>query len=131
MSCDHAVWYPSARLTDAEAGALYHALCDGRTEGVVPHPAIAAFYEELTSIHPEIDDVPGKKVDDGDPCPWSIAFDRSDAHLIICCVWPKANYVGDLLRRLAKKHGLALYDPQSERVVYPDDLPRRWWKFWG
>jgi len=131
MSCDYALWYPDRRLTNAEAGALYHALCDSRTDGVVPNPAIAAFYAELTSIHPEIDTIPEEKVGDTDLCPWSIAFDRSPGHLIICCVWPKANYVGDLLGRLAKKHGLALYDPQSERITYPDDSPRPWWKFWG
>jgi len=36
------------------------------------------------------------------------------------CVWSKATYVHQLVQGLALKHGLALYDPQSEEVVYPD-----------
>jgi hypothetical protein len=47
MSCDHSVWFPHKRLSNAEAGALYAALCDGDTSGVQAHPAIDAFYEEL------------------------------------------------------------------------------------
>jgi hypothetical protein len=36
------------------------------------------------------------------------------------CVWSKATYVGGLVRDLARKHGLAVYDPQSDKVIYPD-----------
>jgi hypothetical protein len=36
------------------------------------------------------------------------------------CVWPKATYVHQLVRDLARKHGLAIYDPQSDLVTYPD-----------
>lgn len=134
MSCDHAVWFPSRRLTDREAGALYVRLCDGDLSGVVPHPSVDAFYSELTAVHPEIDDIPEERIDDHEYCPWSIAFDRSPGHLIMCCVWSRADYVGDLLRTLAKKHALALYDPQADRVWYPQDDSARtskpWWKFW-
>jgi hypothetical protein len=135
MSCDHAVWFPSRRLSNQEAGALYARLCEGDSSGVVPSGAIDAFYSELVAKHPQIDDIPEDRVDDSDYCPWSIAFDRSPGHLIMCCVWSKADYVSALLKSLARKHGLALYDPQSERVWYPDDSdsgpsqkPR--WKFW-
>jgi hypothetical protein len=38
----------------------------------------------------------------------------------MCCVWSKASYVHELVQVLARKHGLALYDPQSERATYPD-----------
>jgi hypothetical protein len=38
----------------------------------------------------------------------------------MCCVWSKASYVHELVQALARKHRLALYDPQSERVTYPD-----------
>jgi hypothetical protein len=96
-------------------------------------PAIQAFYDELTAQHPEIDDIPEDQLEDKDLCPWSIAFDKSDGHIIMCCIWPKADYVGELVARLAAKHGLAFYDPQSERVVYPgaESLPPNpWWKFW-
>jgi len=133
MSCDHSVWFPHKRLSNAEAGALHSALCDGDTSGVQDHPSIDAFYEELVAKHPQIDDISDDQVDDDDLCPWSIAFDRSGGHIIMCCVWSKANYVSALLKSLAEKHGLALYDPQSERVHYPGGATveaKPWWKLW-
>jgi hypothetical protein len=91
----------------------------GRSDGVEGHPALDAFYEALTAIHPEIDDVPEEQLGNLDLCPWSIAFDRSPGHLIIPCVWSKANHCERLIKGLAQKHGLAVYDPQSERITYP------------
>ena len=120
MSYDMAVWNTSRRLTDAEAGTLYGQLCDSVVDGVTPHPAIEAFYSELTAKHPEIDDIPEERIDDTDYCPWSIAFDRSPGHLIMCCVWSKAEYVDGFVRQLARKHGLAVFDPQSGKIQYPD-----------
>jgi amino acid transporter len=132
MSCDYAVWHTQARMSNAQAGRLYHALCAGDTSGVFPSPAIAAFYEEITALHPEIDDVPQDQLDHHELCPWSVAIDRSDGHLIMCSVWPRADYVGGLVRKLARKHGLAMYDPQAEQILYPNDatpslLKRLWW----
>jgi hypothetical protein len=132
MSCDYGVWNTRSRLSPKEAGELHLRLCEGDTSEVTPHPGIEAFYREITSLHPEIDDVPEEKVGDTTFCPWSAGFDRSDGHIIMCCVWSEADYVGDLVSRLARKHGLAFYDPQSERIVYPYTEPatRPWWKIW-
>jgi hypothetical protein len=121
MSCDFCVWYPDKRLTDAEAGARYMRLCEGNVEGeVVNHVAVEAFYRDLTSRHPEIDDVDEGRLDDHDYCPWSCAMDRSDGHVVMSCVWSRADYVGQLVEELARKHGLAVYDPQAERIRYPN-----------
>lgn len=112
---------------------LYAALCDGDTSGVQAHPAVGAFYDELVANHPQIDDISDDEVDDHDLCPWSIAFDRSDGHIVMCCVWSKADYVSGLLKSLAEKHGLALYDPQAGRVHNPGKAPpdsKRKWKIW-
>lgn len=134
MSCDYGVWFPVKRLPNKDAGLLYTALCDGDVSGVQLHPSVDAFYNDVVSKHPQIDDIPESEIDNHDLCPWSIAFDRSPGHLIMCCVWPKADYVFELLSELAKKHGLALYDPQSERIYYPDGEPppaaKSRWKFW-
>ena len=132
MSFDLGVWYPQKRLTDDEAGKLYVRLCESDTSGVTAHPAVDAFYAELTAKHPEIDTVPEDKIDDHDYCPWSCALDRSPGHVIMPCVWPKADYVHQLVQELARKHGLAVYDPQSNRITYPDGSSgtKPWWKFW-
>ena len=110
-----------APWTDEEARARYSRLCDAEVEGeVLEHPSVAAFYAELTAEHPEIDDIPEGRVDDTEYCPWSVAMDRSDGHVIMACVWSRAEYVGQLVRHLARKHGLAIFDPQQGRVSYPD-----------
>lgn len=120
MSFDLGLWYPSQRLSNEEAGALYSRLCAGEyCSNVQDHPGIKAFYHDLTSRHPEIDDVPEDRIDDTDYCPWSIAFDRSPGHLILCCVWSKAEYVNGLVRTLASKHGLVVFDPQAGTAHYP------------
>jgi hypothetical protein len=124
MSYDLAVWYPQKRIENAEATELYLRLCDGDTSGVAPHPSIDAFYAELTAVHPEIDTAAGDRandrIDDHEYCPWSCKLDYSPAHVIMCCVWSKASDVHKLVQGLARKQGLALYDPQSEEVIYPD-----------
>lgn len=133
MSCDHAVWFPHKHLSNAEAQALYSTLCDGDASGVQAHPAIEAFYAELVAQHPQIDDISDDQVDDHDLCPWSIAFDYSEGHIIMCCVWSKADYVSALLKSLAGKHGLALYDPQAGLIHYPGGKSagaKPWWKIW-
>lgn len=120
MSFDLAVWYPQKRIGNKEAGELYARLCDSDTTGLVPHPAIDEFYAELTTRHPEIDTIPEEKIDDHDYCPWSCKLDRSPGHLIMSCVWSKATDVHRLVQNLARKRGLAIYDPQSDVVTYPD-----------
>jgi hypothetical protein len=132
MSYDLGVWYPRTRLTDDGAGNLYVRLCEGDTSGITPHPAVEAFYADLTAKHPEIDTVPEDKIDDHDYCPWSCALDHSPGHVIMSCVWSKSEYVHQFVHELARKHGLAVYNPQSSTVTYPDGSTGKkpWWRFW-
>jgi hypothetical protein len=120
MSFDLSGWHTTKRLSDEEAGELYAALCESRTEGIAPHRAVDAFYAELTARYPEIDTVPDDRIDDHDYCPWSCALDRSPGHVNMPCVWSQAGNVERFVRQLARKHGLAVYDPQQGRVSYPD-----------
>jgi hypothetical protein len=77
-------------------------------------------YAELTAKHPEIDTIPEEKIGDHNYCPWSCQLDHSPGHVVMSCVWSKATYVHQFVQELAREHGLALYDPQSDRVSYPD-----------
>jgi hypothetical protein len=117
MSCDFAVWFPARRLTNEQAGELYAQLCEGDTRGVRSSPAVEAFYGELTAKHPDLDAAPEDRVDQ---CPWSVPCDRSPGHVIMSCVWSQAAYVEKLVRDLARKHGLAVYDAQAGAVTYPE-----------
>ena len=136
MSCDFGVWFPHERLSDKEAGEVYARLCEGDVDAVQSHPAVEAFYEALTAIHPEIDTIPEERIDDHDYCPWSCALDRSPAHVIMPCVWSQADRVHRLVHDLGRRHGLAVFDPQSGRITYPDSQPvivksgRPWWRVW-
>jgi predicted nucleic acid-binding protein len=120
MSFDLGVWYPDKRISNEEAGKLYERLCDSDTRGVVANPAVDRFYAELTAKHPEIDKVPEAKINDLDCSPWSCKLDHSPGHVILSCVWPKATDVHKTVQNLARKHGLAIYDPQSDVISYPD-----------
>jgi hypothetical protein len=133
MSCDYAVWFPRDRYTHEEAGRFYHQLCEGTIGYPPPHPAVEAFYAELIARWPALKDVPESRLGDHAYSPWSCSLDHSAGHVIMNCVWPQADTVGAHVRGLAKKHGLVFYDPQSERVCYPDTgkAGRAWWRFWS
>jgi hypothetical protein len=120
MSFDLAVWHTPTRLTDAQAGDLYAALCEPENDGLPPRPAVEAFYADLTTRYPEVDKVPDELVDDHDYSPWSCALDRSPGHVLMPCVWSQAENVFWFVRGLAARHGLAVYDPQEGRIHYPD-----------
>jgi len=120
MSYDLGVWYPDRPLSNGEAGERYARLCEGDTGGLQEHLEITAFYDELVAKHPELDDVPEERIDDHEYCPWSIAMDRSPGHVIMCCVWSRAEYVREYVGNLAARHGLVLYDPQASVVVFPE-----------
>src|SRR5262249_5222120 len=109
MSFDLCVWYPYDNLSSQKAGELYARLCESELTGLQPHASVEAFYNELTAKHPEIDTIPDDRIDDHDYCPWSCALDHSPAHVIMPCVWPKAEYVHGFVHALADKHGLAVY----------------------
>lgn len=138
MSFDLAIWANDAVQSKADAAELYASLCDDPSAVYDALPAstgIESFYKELTALHPEIDDVPVEEIDNTALCPWSVAFDRSERHLLVCAVWSKAEYVETLVLALARKHGLAVFDPQDGSIHLagePDTgtKARPWWKFW-
>ena len=136
MSFDLGVWYPYENLSSKQASERYVRLCESQTDEAKPHPSVDAFYDELTAKHPEIDAVSEDRIDDHDYSPWSCALDRSSGHVVMACVWSKAKYVDSLVHSLAAKYGLAVYDPQSDRITYPPGYsfgPKQykpWWQFW-
>lgn len=140
MSYDFAVWHTIFRLTNEDAQDLYLRLSRGVTGGVTPHPSVGEFYAELTATHPELNDVPRERRDDIDYCPWSVPISRSPGHLIVSYVWSKEEYVRGLIRTLARKYGLPVFDSRSGIISYQDarKAPQesssasrgQWWKDW-
>ena len=134
MSFDLGVFYTTKPHTDAEALARYIAYCEENdlTPYIEPSPKIKAFVDELTAWHPQIDDTPEDQLDE---CPWSIAFDLSEGHVLMPMVGSKADEASKVIIELAKKHGLVCVDPQSAKIkTAPPGIhvqPKPWWKFWN
>lgn len=57
------------------------------------------------------------EIDNLDLCPWSTAFDKSEGHIIMSCVFSRAEYVNVLIQKLAKKYELSFYEPQDTTFV--------------
>ena len=133
MSFDLCVFYTVKPHTDAEALKRYIAYCEESdlTPYIEPSPKISEFVKELTTRHPQIDDA---LEDELDECPWSIAFDLSEGHVIMPMVWSKADETPKIIVDLAKKHDLVCFDPQSTKIITaPPGIhvqPKAWWKFW-
>ncbi len=135
MSYDVSVWFSSRPIRPEEAGPFHVALCDGRRDGLESSPRVRRFVDELTARYPQIDDVPDDKVDE---CPWTIAFDQSEGHVIMCIARSRSEEMKPIVQGLAAKHGLVCYDPQADEVRTPPRIEpapgtkrRPWWKFWG
>ncbi len=117
MSCDLAVWHYDRRLSEKEALQRYTTLSEDPASLAGKSEAVDAFYAELTAKYPEINAAP--EPPEG-ISPWSCPIDKTGSALVMAFVWPRANEVSDFVIALAKKHGLVVNDPQSERTIYPD-----------
>ncbi len=116
MSFDLGVWHLASGPGAARAGDVYGRLCEGDLSDVIPHPSVAAFLEEITERFPQIDEWPEETIDD---CPWNVAFDVSDAHVLMCIAWSRCEEVAPWILEVARKHHLFLYDPQSDELHAP------------
>ena len=132
MSFALAVLSADQALDTATAGRIYAALCEGEP-GDVPGglraaPALRAFARDLLAHYPDLDSLPDDAVDES---PWSVAPDIGEAHVVMSFVWSRAEEAAQLVRELAGRHGLTVYDPQEDRVIPPGGGPARWsWQFW-
>jgi hypothetical protein len=79
-------------------------------------PRLAAFYLELLRKYPNPEDLPEDKVDDS---VWAMTPDESERLIALNFAWPEAERIAKEVPKLARKHGLALMDPQSGLIVRP------------
>lgn len=116
MSYDFAVWHASRPITTREATEIYIRLGGEDIAGIEPHPGVAAFLEELTARYPQIDDW---DEDDLDNCPWTVAFDLSNRHVLMCMSFSRVDEIVPIIEGLAAKHDLVWFNPQWPCVGYP------------
>ncbi len=116
MSYDLGVWRALRPITTQEAADIYGRLCEEDMAAVEPHPGVDSFLAELTARYPQIDDW-----DDGDidNCPWSVAFDQSDRHILMSMSFSRVDEIVPFIEELAAKYDLVCFNPQWPCVVYP------------
>jgi hypothetical protein len=79
-------------------------------------PQVVAFYEDLLRKFPALEDLPDDKVDDS---VWAMTPDESERLIALNFSWPDAEKVAKEVPKLARRHGLAVMDPQSGVIVRP------------
>lgn len=96
------VWHEAAPISADEAGAKVRRWLD---DDLAPptHPAVRRLRDELVRMFP-----PGDS-----PEIWTVPPGPSDALVVLACDWSRAGEFGAAVRRLAARHGLVCYEPQS------------------
>lgn len=132
MSYDLAVWYPHVRLDDDAADEAYGDLVsispEGEAPAIKPHPAVDAFYLEITSKYPEVFALSEAEIASAES-PWAGPLEKTNRHVHMYITWDHSERMSIEVLEMAFSHGLAVFDPQGPNIFYPpSDKP--WWKFW-
>jgi hypothetical protein len=110
------VWYSARAISNQEAAELFRLLSEQRWVPLEQYVSVYSFYNDLTSVFPEIEMTPEEKLED---CPWSCATDHSGLHVLMDIEHEKASVILPLVLGLAQKHGLVCFDPQYHKVYLP------------
>ncbi len=126
----------SVRTSDEAYEA--HARAEEQDEALAPGDIkLPAMLEELLS------EFPCPEIDDHSPTVWMSGFGPEharDGHISLNISHADGPRVAPAVGRIASRHGVIAFDPQSDRFLHADDAmetpkPRRssrpWWKFWG
>lgn len=143
MSMTLILWKAPVVREAEEAEALLKPYYENEDDSAFePSPDIAAFADELRGLHPWRDLTNEETVarmseeeraqwkpealkelrgvDGGEPFA-NLPFDQTERLLLIDIRWGADDQVLDDIERLAREHGLVLYDPQGPDVHLPDD----------
>jgi hypothetical protein len=83
-----------------------------------PSGDVASFYEDVMALWPPLEEL---DLDDKSlPASWAQTPERSDRVVSMDYSWSASGALLDDIERLAREHGLVLYDPQGPVVVDPD-----------
>jgi hypothetical protein len=120
MSGTLIVWKaPPVEDEDAAARLLHDFYATGDESAFEPSDDVARFYDDLMALYPPLEDV---DVEDVGLAPsWSSTPERSDRVVCLNYSWSAPDALLSDVERLAREHGLVLYDPQGPAVLDPDD----------
>ncbi len=121
MTFDLAVWLSHPRLSATSASRIYNDLCKGQGSGdLLPaQTGIEDFFAELTVTWP-VPHRPASKLRPDPDSPWAVPPLRSQNYVLLSSHWEHAPIVLAFVLGLAGKHGLSVYDPQSEELYPPE-----------
>ncbi|WP_433364756.1 hypothetical protein [Streptosporangium sp. CA-115845] len=105
MSVELGVWLGAEPITAQEALRRY--LVWSRSDAVPgePRPETAAFYEELTSLFPDL------TAENYAVSPWSAPLIVGEEFVLMDAVFPRAGEVCRVVLELARRHPLVLFEP--------------------
>ncbi|QDT35930.1 hypothetical protein [Stratiformator vulcanicus] len=119
MNYDVSLWYSDRLLTAAEAEDVFGRLIEGDPTAAPGFPGVAAFFRELTSRYPPLEDCPAEAIGD---YPWA-AGPTANARLVSVSIrFAHLEEIYPALIELAAKHDLVMFDPQIPDVIDPPRL---------
>ena len=83
-----------------------------------PTPRLQAFLTDLEGRWPDLDSPRASWKDS----PWASGSYVDDGSIVLSIQWPRAEEVARYVNELTERHGLQLFDPQTERVILPNRL---------
>lgn len=121
MSFDLAVWHEPSGITAEQAANRYSQLIEVKPGASTSptHPQVEAFYQQLTSHYPELDNLTD---DDIDHSPWSTRLTMTDTAVLMSVSWSGVDEAAPFVRKLADQHGLVVCDPQQDTVHHPSAM---------
>jgi nucleotide-binding universal stress UspA family protein len=114
------VWKaPKVPDEDAAVRLLHDYDKTGDESAFEPSKDVVRFYDDLLALWPSLEDL---NADDADlPPSWSELPERSNRVVSMEYRWSAADAFLEDIERLAREHGLVLYDPQGPVVIDPDE----------
>jgi hypothetical protein len=107
---------------DATAFKRFNALADASDINEQPHPTFVAVHAELISRFPCICDLPDDQVDDGVWSDGPLINNFGERQAVIGFMFSHVETVLPFVIEVARKHGVTVFDWQTETIHRPGDL---------
>ncbi|MEU4407442.1 MULTISPECIES: hypothetical protein [unclassified Streptosporangium] len=104
MSFDLGVWFGTEPITAREALLRYLAWDESGAAPGEPRPEVAAFYEELTALFPDL------TAENYGTSPWSEPLTVGEDFVLMNAVFPRAGEVCRVVLEMAARHRLVLFE---------------------
>jgi hypothetical protein len=105
VSFDLGVWFGAEPITAQEALRRYLVWDASGAAPDEPRPEVAAFYEELTALFPDL------TAENYGASPWSEPLTVGEEFVLMNAVFPRAGEVCRVVLEMVPRHRLVLFEP--------------------